>query len=79
VTRYRALRKHYSGRVLDGPFEGDWIAEDVPYFQGAYQQSVQPVQQYDPMHEIEAPIVYYKWLHGYGAWAWIQPPPRRRM
>jgi hypothetical protein len=70
----------FCGRVLDGPFEGDWIEEDEPYFVGHLQQQLGAVTSYGadiPPVEFEIDRAYYQWLHGYGAWAWMQPGARR--
>jgi hypothetical protein len=73
-------RKEFSGRVLDGPFEGDWIEEDSPYFEGTYTRAT-PVQQYSAMLAnvaVEIDRVFYKWLPSYRAWAWVQPEKRMK-
>lgn len=74
-------KKRYAGRVLDGPHEGDWIEEDEPFFEAYWQRQLRPV----PISSIDIPSAvvevdraYYRWLHGYRAWAWVQPPLQRR-
>lgn len=70
-------RKAYAGRVLDGPFEGDWIEGDEPYFQGTFTRRLRPVTTYggEQLASAEACLdqCYYRWLDGYRAWAWVQP------
>jgi hypothetical protein len=76
--RHKVYRKPFSGRCLDGPFEGEWIEEDQMFFYGAYQRPMSPViAPYDPAAlasaSLELPIVLYTWLRSYRAWAWVQP------
>lgn len=75
--RYRlSHKKEYAGRVLDGPFEGDWIEEDEPYFQGTFTRRIGPVMAYSAELASAGMCVdrcCYLWLHGYRAWAWVQP------
>jgi len=69
-------RKQFAGRVLDGPYEGDWVEEDVSYFEAYHKRPLVGVYAYDDelaSATFEVDRVFYKWLHGYGAWAWIQP------
>jgi hypothetical protein len=75
----RKYRKPYYGRVLDGPFEGEWIEHDSPAFIGHFVQPLGPVP---PINEqfanaaFEVDRAYYRWLSSYRAWVWMQPPGR---
>jgi len=73
-------KKHYAGRVLDGPHEGDWIEEDEPFFEAYWQRQLQPapISVDIPSVAIEVDRAYYRWLHYYRAWAWVQPPLQRK-
>lgn len=69
-------RKYFAGRVLDGPHEGDWVEQDEAYFEAYYQRPLAAVVAYSadlPSASFEIDRVFYKWLHGYRAWAWVQP------
>lgn len=64
-------RKNFYGRVIDGPFEGEWIESDDPYFVGHFQR--QMIALYTGLDAgIEIDKVIYKWLPSYRAWAWWQ-------
>lgn len=64
-------REPYYGRVLDGPFEGEWIESDSPYFVGHFQLPVSAL--YTGLSAgFEIDRVIYKWLPTYRAWAWLQ-------
>jgi hypothetical protein len=75
-------KKYFAGRVLDGPHEGDWIEEDEPFFEAYWQRQLCPVPialSLDiPNAGFEIDRAYYRWLHGYRAWAWVQPPLQRK-
>jgi hypothetical protein len=77
MTHFRhGYRKPYAGRVLDGPHEGDWVEQDDPFFQAYYQRPLAGVFAYsaDPPSAVaEVDRALYRWLHGYRAWAWVQP------
>jgi hypothetical protein len=61
----------YYGRVIDGPFEGEWIGSDTPHFVGHFQQQLYALYTgWDA--GIEVSHVIYRWLPGYRAWAWWQ-------
>lgn len=68
----RSHRKHFAGRVIDGPFEGDWIECDDSYFVGQVTQPVYALYTGWPTGA-EVNRVIYKWLPSYRAWAWLQP------
>lgn len=63
----------YSGPVIDGPFEGDWISNDVELV-----QVMAPVRNaavygvHDGRSSYRIEHVYYKWIRSYRAWAWWQ-------
>lgn len=68
----KKYREPFYGRVLDGPFEGEWIESDSPHFVGHFQKRVYAL--YTGLDaEIEINRVLYKWLPSYRAWAWLQP------
>lgn len=63
--------KNFAGRVIDGPFEGEWIESDSPYFGGQFSRKTYSLYTGWPAG-IEIDRVIYKWLPGYRAWAWWQ-------
>ena len=63
--------KYYAGRVIDGPFEGEWIESDDGYFVGQYTQRVYALYTGWPAG-MEVNRALYKWLPSYRAWAWLQ-------
>jgi hypothetical protein len=68
--------KLFCGRVIDGPFEGDWIENDSPYCEGQFCRRLPDAPAYSgdlPRASIEIDRVIYKWLSSYRAWAWMQP------
>ncbi len=68
---FLATREPYHGRVIDGPFEGEVIGSDVPYFVGRYSQRLYALYTgWDA--GVEVCQVVYKWLPSYRAWAWWQ-------
>jgi hypothetical protein len=73
-------KKYFSGRVLDGPHEGDWVEEDEPFFEAYWQRQLRPapISVSIPGVTVEVDRAYYRWLHGYRAWAWVQPPLQRK-
>lgn len=68
-------QEQFAGRVLDGPHEGDWVEQESPWFEAYHAQPVRVVASFDelPSTSYELDRVLYKWLHGYRAWAWVQP------
>jgi hypothetical protein len=68
----------FCGPVIDGPFAGDWIDHDSPFYEGYFQQQLTHVASYGTAlpSAVEIDRCFYKWLHGYRAWAWIQPRKR---
>ena len=66
---------YFSGPVLDGPFEGDWMDADGEYNEVYWQRNLIPaVYSYTgdlPSASFELERALYKWLHGYRAWAFI--------
>lgn len=64
-------RKPFYGRVLDGPFEGEWIEHDTPHFAGRYQRPNYALYT-GSFAGFEIDQVIYKWLPSYRAWAWLQ-------
>ena len=67
----RKYREPFYGRVIDGPFEGEWIGSDSPYFVGHFQQPTYVLN--TGLHAgIEIDRVVYKWIPTYRAWAWWQ-------
>ncbi len=68
----KKYRLPYYGRVLDGPFEGEWIESDSPHFVGHFHRRI--AFSYSPSAEasFEIDCVIYKWLPSYRAWAWWQ-------
>lgn len=72
MVHFKHRKKLYCGRVIDGPFEGDWIEEDAPYFLG---QVVEPTRSYSyslPSNGAEVKQYIYKWTSSYRAWVWVQ-------
>jgi hypothetical protein len=69
----RPKRKYFAGRVIDGPFEGEWIECDDAYFVGQFSQPVHALYTGLPAG-MEIDRVLYKWLPSYRAWVWVQPP-----
>lgn len=69
------VRKHrppYSGRVIDGPFEGEWIESETPHFVGHFQQPISAL--YTGLSAgFEIDRAFYRWLSSYRAWVWMQP------
>lgn len=79
MIQNRAWHREFAGWVLDGPCEGDWIEKDGPYFEVYHKRPLPGVVAYSadpPSASFEIDSVLYKWLHGYRAWAWVQPAPR---
>lgn len=67
----KPVRKMFSGRVLDGPFEGEFIEHDSPYFAGHYTRPISAL--YTGLSAgFEIDHAVYKWLPSYRAWAWWQ-------
>lgn len=67
----KKYREPFYGRVLDGPFEGEWIESDSPHFVGHFQQPMRAL--YTGLSAgFEIDRVIYKWLPSYRAWAWWQ-------
>jgi hypothetical protein len=64
----------FCGPVIDGPYAGDWIDHNSPFFQ-TYALERYVIPQTYGLHTaaIEIDQVFYKWLSGYGAWAHIPP------
>jgi len=67
----KKYREPYYGRVLDGPFEGEWIENDSPHFVGHYQHRTIALYT-GSFSGVEVNYVIYKWLPTYRAWAWWQ-------
>jgi hypothetical protein len=69
--------KYFAGRIIDGPCEGEWHESDNAYFQVWRRPSIPLTleQMDDPVH---MEFYTYKWLHGYRAWAWVQPQGRTK-
>lgn len=67
-------KKHHGpfyGRVIDGPFEGEWIESETSHFVGHFQQQVRAL--YTGLDAgVEITHVIYKWLPTYRAWVWWQ-------
>jgi hypothetical protein len=75
--RHTQPKHFYSGRVIDGPFEGHWVEEDEPFFQGTFTRRLEVVSGEVPSQaSIEVDRCHYRWLLGYRAWAWVQPTRR---
>lgn len=68
----REYRGPYYGRVIDGPFEGQYIESDSPHFVGHFQQPTVALWTVEASVVVEIDRVVYKWLHTYRAWAWWQ-------
>lgn len=70
-------KQRFYGRVIDGPFEGQSIENDEPFFEAIFVSRIPGVAAYTgheiPSASIQTDRVLYKWLHGYRAWAWVQP------
>lgn len=71
----------FSGPVIDGPFAGDWISYDAPFYEALFLHHRIGVFSYSdlsPNSGIEVDRAFYKWIHGYGAWAHVQPYRRSK-
>jgi hypothetical protein len=64
-------RLPFYGRVIDGPFEGEFIESDDPYFVGHFHMPLFALYTGLPAG-VELDRVFYKWLPTYRAWAWWQ-------
>ena len=73
---YRPHHKPFSGRVIDGPFEGEWIESESPFFMGEYQEPLFALYTGWPAG-LQLNRALYKWIMGYRAWAWVQPDAKR--
>lgn len=67
--------KLFAGKCIDGPCEGEWHESDDASFMVYY---VAPMGRVLDSNDIDSIGGYgnhyfYKWLHGYRAWAWMQP------
>lgn len=73
----RKCRPPYSGRVIDGPFEGEWIESETPHFVGHFHQPISALYTGLPAgFEIDRAL--YRWLSSYRAWVWLQPTGKSR-
>lgn len=72
--RFQRTRALYAGRVYDGPFEGDHIEGDEPYYVGMFTRAIIPTPIGDPMPHstVYADRVFYRWSRDIRAWVWIQ-------
>lgn len=69
----RQTKSFYAGRVIDGPFEGDWIESDelfIMKYIGPPPVTAAPWEGNAKTLFIDR--VYYKFLRSYRAWAWVQ-------
>lgn len=71
---------YFYGPVIDGPFAGDWISSDSPFFTACFiSPRINAARISDPMMpNVAADLdrAAYRWIHGYGSWAFM--PPYRR-
>jgi hypothetical protein len=74
--RYKSVQrdKPYCGRVLDGPFEGEWVEEETQFFLGQYVLPSSSISYGPgtPSSSVEVHQFVYKWLSSYRAWVWVQ-------
>lgn len=67
----KEYRGPFYGRVIDGPFEGEWIESDSPHFVCHFQRRLTGYS-IETNVGVDITHVIYKWLPTYRAWAWWQ-------